>query len=302
MSWTRRQLLTCSMLSGLAAGCANPDPFAGGDTPRIGGSSTLVVGSQQYYSNEIIAELYAQVLEQAGYKVDRQYHIGPRETYIPELRGGKIDVFPEYGGNLLQYLDSSAKATTDEQIASALAKALPEGLRVLPAAPASDQDSFNVTADFAAQHGLTSLTDLAKVSGLKIAANSEFAARPYGPAGLKATYGVTVELIPVEDSGGPLTVKALLDGTVQLADIYSADPVIGQKSLVTLSDPKNLVLPQRITPVVSAAVDTTAEAAIAKVNVLLTQEALLELNRKSVEDQSSSQVIARTWLAEQGLM
>ncbi|HEY4615353.1 MAG TPA: glycine betaine ABC transporter substrate-binding protein, partial [Citricoccus sp.] len=101
--------------------------------------------------------------------------------------------------------------------------------------------------------------------------------------------------------GGPLTVKALVDGDVQLADIYSADPSIEAQDLVTLEDPENLVLPQNITPVVSDAVDEQAAAVIEEVNAQLSAEELIGLNRKSVEDQSSSADIARQWLADQGL-
>ena len=72
-------------------------------------------GSQDYYSNEIIAEVYAQALEDAGDAVDRQMRIGQREVYMPEIEAGTIDVFPEYTGNLLQYLDQNATArSTDE--------------------------------------------------------------------------------------------------------------------------------------------------------------------------------------------
>ena len=75
------------------AGCASGDPLDGGSTGDAG-SETIVVGSQDYYSNEIIAELYAQALEENGYTVDRQFRIGQREVYIPEIESGAIDVFP----------------------------------------------------------------------------------------------------------------------------------------------------------------------------------------------------------------
>ncbi len=84
------------------AGCASGDPLDNGSTSDSASSETLVIGSQDYYSNEIIAELYAQALEENGYTVDRQFRIGQREVYIPEIESGAIDVFPEYTGNLLQ--------------------------------------------------------------------------------------------------------------------------------------------------------------------------------------------------------
>ena len=62
------------------------------------------------------AELYAQALEHGGYTITRQYQSGQREVYLPELQGGKIDVFPEYSGNLLQYLDKNSSAKTGEEV------------------------------------------------------------------------------------------------------------------------------------------------------------------------------------------
>jgi hypothetical protein len=89
------------------AGCASSDPISGGDGPseEPGGSSTIVIGSQAYYSNEIIAEIYAQALEGAGFEVERNFNIGQRDAYMPAIEDGSIDLFPEYTGNLLQFFD-----------------------------------------------------------------------------------------------------------------------------------------------------------------------------------------------------
>lgn len=303
---SRRSLAALVGLGGLAAlsACSNSDPLAPAapSAPAASGGGTLVVGSQQYYSNEIIAELYAQSLEKAGYQVTRQYQIGQREVYLPELEAGKIDLLPEYSGNLLQHYDKATTARTPEEIAAALGSALPQGLRVLKAAAASDQDSYCVTSEFSTKHGITSLADLTKApQPLRIAANSELATRPYGPKGLKELYGVDATVVPVEDSGGPLTVKALLEGTVELADIYTANPVIAREGLVMLSDEKSLILPQNVIPLVSAKVDDKAATAIEAVNAKLSVAELQALNARSVDEQAKSSDIASVWLRENGL-
>ena len=309
---SRRRLVGLAALGGLGvlAGCSTSDPLqssapapgtaAPGTTAAGGG--TLVVGSQQYYSNEIIAELYAQALEKAGYTVERQFQIGQREVYLPELEAAKIDVLPEYSGNLLQYYDKETQVSDAASVTAALASALPDGLRVLAAADASDQDSYTVTKAFADEHGLASIADLAKApQPVKLAANSEFATRPYGPEGAKATYGVDIELVPVEDSGGPLTVRALKDGTVQVADLYTADPAIAKEGFVVLEDPEGLILPQNVVPLVSDKVDAAAAAAIEAVNAKLTASELQQLNARSVDEQARSADIAKDWLSQQGL-
>jgi len=142
MSLTRRGFATLAGLAALSA-CSTSNPLSSSSSAAGGSSSggPLVVGSQQYYSNEIVAELYAQVLEKAGITVTRQYQIGQREVYLPEIIGGKIDVFPEYNGNLLQYLDKTAMVTDSASVQAALTKVLPSGLRVLTPAAANDQDT-----------------------------------------------------------------------------------------------------------------------------------------------------------------
>ena len=265
-------------------------------------ASTIIVGSQDYYSNEIIAEAYAQALEGAGFTVQRQLRIGQREVYMPEIEAGAIDVFPEYTGNLLQYLDQNASAHTSEEVYAALQTALPMGLRALDQAPAADQDSYVVTADFAATHSLTSIGDLAGAGALTLGGNSELQTRPYGPTGLSQTYGVTVGFTPIEDSGGPLTVKALKDGDIQLANIYSSDPALADGTLMVLDDPKGLFLASHVVPLASSRVNDDAVAVINRVSAAMDAEDLVEMNRASTVDRKSASQIAREWLVSEGLL
>ena len=265
-------------------------------------ASTIIVGSQDYYSNEIIAEAYAQALEGAGFTVERQLRIGQREVYMPELEAGSIDVFPEYTGNLLQYLDQNATARSSNEVYDALRSTLPKGLRALEQAGATDQDSYVVTADFAQAHSLTSIGDLTNAGTLTLGGNSELRTRPYGPTGLSDLYGVTVNFTPIEDSGGPLTVKALKDGDIQLANIYSSDPALADGTLTVLTDPKGLFLASHVVPLASARVDDATAAVINRVSAALEPSDLVEMNRASTQEQRSASQIAREWLVSKGLL
>ena len=323
---TRRGLLAgVGATTGLLAlsACSDTDPFAVDQSSGGYSGGPIIIGSQQYYSNEIIAELYAQMMEKTGLTVTRQYQIGQREVYLPELEAGKIHVIPEYGGNLLEYYSKTSAsggptATTATVTATAtpsraagdtasiqdtLLRTLPHSLTVLNPAEATDQDSLTVTKATAQAHSLTSIGDLASLGRpITIAANSEFTTRPYGPKGLKAVYGVDASVTPVEDSGGPLTVKALTDGTVDVADIYSSDPAIRAKDLVILSDPQMLILPQNVTPLVSASLPAIAATAINRVSALLTPDELRSLNQRSTGEKLSSKTIATDWLTSKKLL
>ncbi|GAA2232917.1 ABC transporter substrate-binding protein [Herbiconiux moechotypicola] len=288
------------------AGCASSDPL--GTTSTSGSSEAaaggpIVIGSQAYYSNEIIAEIYAQALEANGIEVTRQFNIGQRDAYLPALESGEVQLFPEYTGNLLQYYDPETTAKTSDDVYAALADALPEGLEVLDQSPATDQDSYNVTKEFSEANGVTSLDDLAAVTTpITLGGNSELQTRPYGPEGLLSTYGVTVGFTAIEDSGGPLTIQALKDNTVQMVNIYSADPNIKTSGLVTLEDPKGLFLASNVVPLINtdAATPEVTEV-INKVSAALTAADLVDLNSQSVNDQESAEDIASGWLEKVAL-
>ena len=263
---------------------------------------TIVIGSQDYYSNEIIAEIYAQALEAHDIEVQRDFRIGQREVYMPEIENGSVDLFPEYSGPLLQYWEPEPQARRSEDVYAALVDATPDGLKVLNQADATDQDSYVVTREFAEANGLTTIADLAKVTGpLVLGANSEAENRPNGPKGLKEAYGIDAGFTPIEDSGGPLTVKAMKDGTVQLAIIYSADPSIKQNDLVVLEDPEGLFLASHVVPIASEELSEEAQEVINKVNKALTSAALVSLNAKSIEQQAPASTIATEWLEQQQL-
>jgi len=266
-----------------------------------GDSKAITIGSAAFPENEIIAEIYAQALESKGIAVRKKLNIGAREVYIPALKNGEIDLIPEYTGNLLAYLDPKATASAPDAVTSTLAKVVPTGLTVLKPAPAEDKDSLNVTAAFAKANGVKTIADLAKVKGLRLAANPEFKQRAYGIPGLEKVYGITgIAFTPISDGGGPATVKALVSGKVDVADIYSTTPSIAANKLVTLDDPKNLIAAQNVVPLIrkDKATDEVADVLNA-VSAALTTQQLLKLNQENQgEDKKAPAVLAKEWVAE----
>lgn len=298
-STTIRTSLTAALASAalVLSGCAGA---AEDEAPEMEVApmmtEVIVVGSQAYYSNEIIAEIYAQALESAGYEVERKFQIGQRDAYLPELESGAVDLFPEYTGNLLQFYAPDTMATQADEVYEELQGALPEGLTALAMSPATDQDSYNVTAEFAAENNLVSIADLAGIDGLVLGGAPELEERPYGPTGLLETYGVVVAF----DATGDITVDALLEGVISLANVYSGDPRIAEFGLVTLADPEGLFLASNVVPIASSDVAAELAAIIDPISLALTPEALVALNLQSIKDQLSAADIAAAWLSENG--
>lgn len=280
------------------AGCSSNNPLSPTDAATGGASSTIVVGSQAYASNEIIAEIYAQALEGDGMTVQRKFNIGQRDAYMPTIESGQIQLFPEYTGNLLQFLNKDATETAPDDVYAALKKALPANLAVLDMATATDQDSYTVTKAFADKYHLTSIADLANVKEpLTLGGNPELAGRPYGPKGLKSIYGIDIGF----KATGDTTVESLVAGTVNVADVYTSDPRIKTDNLVVLQDPKGMILASNIVPLVNKDVEGKVADVINAVQAKLTPEALVEMNVENTTDQQSPADIAKKFLSDNGL-
>lgn len=308
---SRRALVGIAAVAALLAGCSNADPMADptteGTTTGEASSSTVSVGSAGFPEAEIIAELYAQALEADGVTVERSMQIGSRETYIQALEDGSVDLLPEYTGNLLQFYDAEATAQTAEDVLSALREQAPEDVRVLEPSSAENKDSYVVTSQFSTDNGITSLADLAGFEGtLRLAANPELPNRPYGPMGLTEIYGVaadSIDFTPIDDGGGPLTVQALVDGDVDMVDLYSTTPAISELDFVVLEDPENMIVTQQVFPLVSDRVSEDYDETLNSVSEALTTEDLIAMNARNQGDEKAAPAtIAEDWLTEKGLI
>jgi osmoprotectant transport system substrate-binding protein len=288
----------------LLAGCGSSNPLGGGAIS--GDLKAITVGSADFPESKIIGEIYAQALEANGFTVGRQFGIGSRETYIPAVKDHSIDLVPEYTGNLLQYFDKQTKATTPEAVELALVRTLPGDLSILTPSPANDTDTVAVSKATADKWNLKTIADLAAHSPeVKFGAPSEFETRTEGLPGLKAKYGLEIapgNFISISDGGGPATVRALTDGTVTAADIFSTSPAIPQNNLVVLEDPKNNFLAANVVPLVSSQkMSDQLKIVLDAVSAKLTTEDLIKLNEAVEGNQGvDPDEAAKKWVQDNG--
>jgi osmoprotectant transport system substrate-binding protein len=283
------------------AGCSTPSSLGGGSASK----TSVVVGSANFPENVTLAYVYGEALAADGISVSYKVNIGARAAYIPALETGEIDVIPEYAGSILSYLDKAANAKSGDDVKTTLDAALPSDLKALDFSEAADSDSMNVTADYAKANNLTSIGDLANVSGtVVVAANPEFQTRPDGLPGLQSVYGLTnLSFQAISDGGGPATAKALQDGTVQVADIYSTTPSIIDDHFVTLKDPKNLFASQQVVPIVTASKAGKISALLNKISAKLTTKDLLDFNKRTGGDEKADPTtVASDWLKANGFI
>lgn len=271
-----------------------------------GGSSKggITIGTANFTENQVLGYLYAAVLQEAGVKVTVRPNLGTREILIPALKGGDIDLLPEYQGALLHYVAPKAKATEEGEMQNALTIALPSGLQVLPYGMAEDSDAFVVTRETAQKYGLTSLADLRKQNGkLVIGAAPEVKKREVGAVGLKDVYGVEFKEFKSLDSSGPLVKGALKKGDVDVANLFTTDTDIQANDWVVLTDPKNLIPGQHIVPLIAdRKADSTVRKALARLGNALTTAQLTELNRLVDKDKKDPEDVADAYAKEHGLV
>lgn len=284
--------------------CGDSDPLATGGSCSGDG---LIVGSANFPESETVAEVYAEVLRANGFSVETKLNIGSREAYVPALRQCAISVIPDYTGNLLQYLDKNATATGAADVESALGKALGADLAIGTPAPGADSDAVVVTRATAQRWNLRTIADLAAHSAeVKFGAPAEFQERAGGLPGLKKNYGLDIaanNFVPIADGGGPATVRALVEGQVTAADIFTTSPAISQHDLVVLEDPKHNFPAQNVVPLLNASKKSDKVlAALNAVSAQLTTAELLELNKAvSGEGKTEPKAAAAAWVAAKGL-
>ncbi|MDQ0374140.1 glycine betaine ABC transporter substrate-binding protein [Cellulomonas humilata] len=196
----------------------------------VGAGAPLVIGAANFSESATLAEIYAAVLRTGGYTVEVRT-IGNRETYLPPLADGTLTAVPEYAATLTNFLnaqqngadaESVASADVDETVAALTPLAEAAGLTVGAASPAQDQNAFAVTSEFAAEHDLTTLSDLAaNCGGLVLAGPAECPERPFCQLGLEDTYGIEFADFQSYDFG--LIGQAVRQGEAAIGLVLSSD-------------------------------------------------------------------------------
>ncbi|MFL5797648.1 MAG: ABC transporter substrate-binding protein [Actinomycetota bacterium] len=295
-------LAVCVALAGCSPSGAGPAPHGDG-----GPKETMVVGvSGTFTENQLVAEMYAQVLERAGYGVERQFDLRSREVSQNALESGQIDLKPEYLSSLLLFLDPNARASDDPaRVALQDGELLqPRGITVLRPSPAHDTNEFVANAETARRFDLTTMSSLAPVAGrLTFGGPPECPQRPFCLPGLNRAYGILFDDFDALDVGGPQTIAALKADDVQIGLLFSTDPSIEENGFVPLVDDKHLQNAENITPVIrSDKLDGQVRGLLDAVSARLSTQTVTELVGKVATDGRNLAAVAREFLAENGLL
>jgi osmoprotectant transport system substrate-binding protein len=262
----------------------------------------ITVASFNFPESQIVGEIYAQALEEAGYPVDRQMDLGARELVFPELRDGGIDLLPEYlGSAIVVGFEEEAPQDVDSGVETLSELFAPDDISVLEPAPAENANVFVVTAEFAEENDVSAIPDLADVGDITFSGPPECQERETCYGGLQDIYGLdNVDFEAIQETSA--RVQALEQGQTELTLLFSTDAVLGLSDLQVLDDPEEIVPPENITPLLrDEIIDAYGDDLVTlleDISSRLTTEELIELNIEESEGIAPADVAA-DWLERQ---
>ncbi|WP_198955590.1 ABC transporter substrate-binding protein [Frankia sp. CcI49] len=284
----------------------------GGGEPEGDDLGSLTVADAGFTESTILADMYGELLDQAGYQVERT-SLSTTEDGQSALESGEIDAMPQYVATYANLLSSQGNGGdlqpgTASDLDAALARlrtlAAARGLSVLEPADAVDQNAFAVSRSFADEHNLRTLSDLG-ASGLavELAAGAECVNRPFCAPGLEKVYGIEISGILETGVATRQTKAAVRDDEAQLGLVLTTDATVTDYGLVVLTDDKKLQNADNLVPVVnSASLTPQITSALNALAPVLTTADLAELNKKVDAEQQKTEDVARDYLADKGLL
>ena len=123
---------------------------------------TIILGTKNFAEEYILGQLYKQALEAKGFKVQYKEHIGSTEIIDTALTSGKINMYPEYTGVIVQVVFGHPLSAKTAARTYALAKQLQEkrGFTLFRPTPFADTDAIAVLKPTASKYKVRSLGDL----------------------------------------------------------------------------------------------------------------------------------------------
>jgi osmoprotectant transport system substrate-binding protein len=304
--YVRRSLIGAAALviaTTSLAGCGNST-----SSTSSGSKPTIVIGSAAFEEQQIVANMYGDVLAHAGYPVRVEPPLGSRAVVVPALQHGQIGLEPDYAASLLGYLHGGTPQAAGGQIATAIAadnSALAaSGVTVLPASKALDTNVFVVTKATASKDHLTTISSLGPyASSMTLGGPPECPTFAGCQPGLIRVYGLNFASFKSLDEAGPLSVAALNNGEVQVVELFSSDGNVESNSFVALTDNKHLEGADYIVPVIRKSLASAGVVtALNNLDSKLTTAAISTLNLKVTADKQQPAAVAQAWLRSQHLI
>lgn len=289
-------LLTAVFLAAFLTACGGSD-----DENRV------VVASKDFTEQFILGEMYAQLLEDAGYTVDRRLNLGGTPVAHQALLDGQIDLYPEYTGTGLLTVLGMGVMSDETAVYNTVRDAYAEQFSLvwLDPAPMNNTQALAMTRARATELGITTFSDMVANAGqLVLIGPPEFAEREDGLPGLREVYGdFTFRNFLTVDPG--LRYQAIQSGEADVVVAFGTDGELAAFDLLTLIDDRGLYPPYQVAPVVrQATLDANPDLAnlLNSLAPLLTDDTMQRLNNEVSGQGREPADVARDFLVSQGLI
>lgn len=269
-------------------------------------SSTIIIGSKDFAEQYIVAEMYAQVLEQNGFEVERKFGLAGTPVAHAALLADEIDLYPEYTGTgLLTVLKAPVNSDPDQVYQTVVEGYQQFDLVWLDPAPMNNTQALAVPRALAESEGIWSISDMvARASELVMVGPAEFPEREDGLPGIKLNYG-DFELADYKAVDKGLRYQAVENGQAQVVVAFGTDGELAAFDLVVLEDDKGMFPPYQVAPVIKASVlETHPEIAdlLNPITALLTNETMQALNYEVTGNGREPADVAASFLRENGFI
>jgi osmoprotectant transport system substrate-binding protein len=270
------------------------------------GKPAVTLGTKDFTEEFVLGELYKQALEAKGYTVTLKKNIGSTEIIDKALTSNKIDGYPEYLGVSVAVVAGKDIVPKSDQETYDLAKEFYEGRGqvISEQTPFFDVDAIATTKDFADKNGLKSVADLKKLDSFTVGARPEFKDRFQGLKGMRSEYGLTNAQFKQLALG--IQYQALDSGDVDSANVFSTDAQLASGKYTVLEDPKGVFGYQHVAMVMNKdkndALGPEFFATIDEVSKLLTNDAMISMNKAVAIDKQDEAAVAKSFLEANNLL
>jgi osmoprotectant transport system permease protein len=272
----------------------------------VPGPKAVVVASKPFGESYLLCEMFSQLLEARGFRVDRRPGLGATDVAFQALQSSAIDVYPEYTGTGLLAILGDPPLGDARAVFQRVSREfrVRYGVRWLPPLGFENTYAIAVRRATADSLHLVTLTDLARAgTSLRAGFTPDFVGRADGLPGLERTYGVAFgdvrTLVPA------VKYQALAAGRVDVIDAYSTDGFLARYALVVLRDDRHFFPPYEAAALVSDRLATTMPAAVAALTELsdrLDETRMRALNKRIEVDGEPAPAVARDALHALGLV
>jgi osmoprotectant transport system substrate-binding protein len=299
----------------VVAACGDDDDDSAGGQDTGGGQAadqpgkgkpTVTLGTKDFTEEFVLGELYKQALEAKGYTVSLKKNIGSTEIIDKALTSGQIDGYPEYLGVSVAVVARKDIIPKSDQETYDLAKEFYEGRgqTISQQTPFFDVDAIATTKDFAEKNSLKTVADLKKLDSFTVGARPEFKSRYQGLKGMQKVYGLNNAQFKQLALG--IQYQALDKGDVDSANVFSTDAQLASGKYTVLEDPKGVFGYQHVAMVMDQkkndALGPEFFATIDEVSKLLTNDAMISMNKAVATDKQPEAEVAKKFLEANNLL